>query len=224
MKDTDRTNIKEVQEQLSDIRKVLNISSSTFRLLYSADNFRKFFLLTGVFSLLMPLIYQVLLFVYNTHSAIPNYMMITFYSLIGVCWLILMYVRNKASIDEAKRLNIDSNIFAIFKQLLSTKMWLGIVPMLLVFIGLQLSMSSSFALTQFIPYYGMVVGLMLTFIGIMIHENEYCWSGLWMVLAGAVLFFFAALAMHIAFALVFAPGCFLFVFTNKPLGDNDEVL
>jgi hypothetical protein len=224
MKNKDQSDIKEMQEQLNDIRNVLNISSSTFRLLYSADNFRTFFLLTGVFSLLMPALYQALLFVYNSHSAIPNFMMITFYALIGVCWLILMYVRTKASIDEARRLNISSNIFVIFKQLLSTKMWLAIVPMLLVFIGLQISLSSAFALTQYIPYYGMVVGLMLTFIGIMIHENEYCYAGMWMILLGAVLFFFLPLPMHITYALVFAPGCFLFVLSNKRTGENDEVI
>jgi len=223
MKDKTQANLKEVREQLSDIRNVLNISGSTFRLLYAADNFRKFFTLTGVFSLLMPTLYHVLLLAYKSHSEIPGYILIAFYALIAICWFILMYVRTKSSIDEAKRLNIDSSIFAIFKQLLSTKMWLGIVPMLLIFIGLQIRLSTSFALTQFIPYYGMVVGLTLDYIGIMIHEREYCYAGLWMMVAGAILFFLFALPMHIAFALVFAPGCFLFVLSNKSRGNKHEI-
>jgi hypothetical protein len=222
MKDNEKNSLQEVKSQLDDIRNVMKISSSTFSMIYKADNFRKLFILSGVFSIVLPLMYQVLLWVYKSASGIPVYMQIIFYALIAVCWLILIIVRTKVSINEAKRLGMKSDILSIIDQILSTKMWLAIFPVLIFMIVIPIKYSASFALTDYMPYYGIVLGLILNMIGVMIREREYTYAGLWMVLSGACLLFIFAIPMHIAFAVILAPGCFLFAIINKHLENINE--
>lgn len=215
--------LKDIKNEIKDIRSTMNISGSAFRLVYSADNFRKFFLLSGIFSLIFPLFYQILLWVCK--SQIPKPMMILFYVCIFVCWCVLIAVRTRVSIKIAKELNIKSSFWHVAKQILSTKMWLAIVPIILVFIAVPIKYSA-FATPDYVPYFGIVLGLILNMIGVMIHEREYSVCGIWMIISGAGGLSIFAFPVHIAFAVILAPACFLFVIANsmKNKGRNDEVL
>lgn len=222
MTDKQQKDIEQVKSQLNDIRNVMNISGSTFKIIYAADNFRRFFIWSGIFSLLLPAIYQAMILFYGSQQNIPQVMHIAFYGLIAVCWLFMMWIRTKTSIDKSRELGDSTNIFSIFRQVLSTKMWLAIVPVMLFMIGLQIKLNASFLMTDYIPYYGIMVGLMLNMIGIMIHQREYSIAGGYAIISGAVLFFFFALPMHIAFAIVFAPACFAFAIANKIRESKNE--
>jgi len=215
MKDPQMDEFQEVRSQISDIRSAMNISSSTFRLIYAADNFRTLFLLSGIFSLVLPLLYQVMIWVYKSSEAIPKYMHIIFYVLIFICWSILIAIRIKTSIRESKKLGLSTNFFNMAKKALSTKIWIAISPALIFMIVIPIKYISSFTAVEYLPYYGIVLGLMLNMIGVMIREVEYSYAGGWMILSGAILLFAFAIPVHIAFALIFTPGCFLFVLANS---------
>ena len=190
MNDIDKNEYNEIKSQLKEIRSIMNVSASEFRLIYAADNFRKFFFLDGIFSLLLPLIYQALLCGgYGSWKAVPEAMMWGFYGLIAVCWFIMVYVRTKTSIDEAKKIETKANVFTAVKQVLSTKLWLIIVPLIAFFVLIPLKYHDAFALSDYIPYIGMAAGLVLNIMGVMINEKEYSLCGLWILLSAAILFF-----------------------------------
>ena len=222
MKDTANTDLGEIKSQLKQIKNIINVSSSEFRLIYAADNFRRFFVLSGIFSLLLPLIYQSLLWGYGSMEAVPQFMLVCFYILIGVCWCVLVIIRTKTSIAEAKRLGIDTNILKLTKKVLSTKLILALIPLILVFAALPFKYAAAFVPSDYIPYTGMAVGLVLNIIGVMLHEKEYSFGGLWMLISAAMLFFLAALPGHMEFAVIFAPGCFLFAAVNKYMVKRHE--
>ena len=208
------TEVDEIKSQLSGIRSVMNVSGSAFSLIYSADNFRSFFMLSGILSLAFPSLYQVLLFVYKTGTQIPAAMMVAFYGCMFLCWCALTIIRTRASVRMAKRLDISSGVWQIVKQVLATKMWLAILPVMLLLIAVPVKYAQAFLPRDYVPYFGIALGLMLNMIGVMIRETEYSACGLWMIVSGAAGLFFISVPTHIAFAVILAPACFIFVVAN----------
>ena len=222
MNDINKNEYDEIKSELKEIKSMMNVSASEFRLIYAADNFRRFFVLSGIFSLVLPLIYQVLLWGYKSAGAVPESMLWGFYALIALCWCVLVFVKTKTNISEAKRLGLKSDIFTVTKSILATKLMAALIPLGILAILFPIKFSAAFAPYDYIPYIGMAVGLLLNTIGVMIHEREYSFCGIWMLVSAAILFFLCALPGHISFAIIFAPGCFLFAAVNKYKAEQNE--
>ena len=214
MDNKQNSEFSEVKSQINEIKNVMSRGGSTFRLIYAASNFRSMFLLSGIFSLILPIIYQVMIWVYKSCQMIPKPVLIGYYFLIFLCWCVLIVVRTKASIDVSKRLDLEYSILSIFKQVLSTKIWLSIVPVLIFLVVIPIKFSAAFTYYDYAPYFGIVLGLVLNMIGIMIYEREYSVAGTWMIISGAVFLLFISIPIHVALAIVLAPACFLFVTSN----------
>lgn len=154
-------------------------------------------------------------------------MIVGFYILIFLCWCVLIVVRTKVSIDVSKSLNLKYSILSIVKQVLSTKIWLGIIPVIIFLIMIPIKFSSAFTFNDYAPYYGVVLGLALNMIGVMIYEKEYSIADAWMMISGVVLLLFITIPIHLAIAVILAPACFLFVTSNiafsKRMVNNNEI-
>ena len=215
MSGIDKNEYDEIRSQLKEIKSVMDVSSSEFRFIYAADNFRRFFVLAGIFSLVLPFIYQTLLWVYGGVQSVPGFVLWLFYALIVLCWCVMIFIRTKTSISEAKRLGVKTGFFTIVKNVLSTKMMIALIPLVVFFILLPVKYPDAIAPSGYIPYAGIAAGLILNIIGVMIHEKEYFIGGMWIFLSAAILFFLASFSGQVSFAIIFAPGCFLFAAVNK---------
>ena len=211
MNNIDNNELKQIKSQITDIHNAMNVSSSTFKLLYDAKNFWVFFLVNGIFSVLIPLFYHILILIYDSHNLIPNYMKIVFYFCIFICWAILMLIRTKISLNIVKKLKMKLNLWSMFKQLLSTKMWIAVIPIIGIAVALLIHYSSSLTMIEYVAFSGVTLGLVLNIIGVMLNQKEYIIAGFWLMLVGLVVVFWWALPAHIAFAVIFSPASFLFV-------------
>lgn len=202
--------LQKIQRDIKDIHKAIKISASPFRLAYSSKNFKFFFVIAGVFSVLLPLIYHVLLLIYNSHNLIPDNIVIIFYSLIVICWLSLVVMKTVISVKALKQLGYSHSIFEIIRKLLSTKMWSYVFPLIVFLLVIPVKFTSILISSDLIPYLGVAIGLILNIIGVNINEKEYSVAGCWMFFSGLLTFLFATAPMHIAFTIIFSPACFLF--------------
>ncbi|MCK5130073.1 MAG: hypothetical protein KAQ68_09480 [Clostridiales bacterium] len=215
MKQTDNQEINNIKDQLADIHATMNIGSSAFKLIYDSKEFWRFFLYTGVFSVLLPLLYHMLLIAYDTHALIPVYLKIIFYLVIFICWAFLMIIRTRISLKLSKKLGIRFTVWDMFKQLLSTKMWIAVIPVLLIAALFFIRFNASLSTADYVIYSGMAMGVVLNIIGVMIHQKEYSIAGYWMLFSALVIMTVLSLPAHIAFMVVFAPASFLFVLATK---------
>lgn len=215
MNDIKDNQLNEIKSQITEINSAINVSSSTFRLIYDAKNFWVLFLYAGIFSAIIPLFYHILILMYDSHSLIPNYLKIVFFSFIFICWAILMVVRTKISLKTAKDLNMKLNLWNMFKQLLSTKMWIAILPIFIVSIVVLINYSAFFTATKYIAFSGILVGLVLNIIGIMINQKEYSFAGYYMIFSGLAALIFTPFAAHIVFFAIFTPACLIFVISAR---------
>ena len=199
--------LDEVKQQLKEISSIIDISSSPFKLVYAAQNFWKFFLYAGIFSVLFPIFYHLILIVFGSYPSSPIYIKIIFVSLAIAGWFVLMTIRTRISIRTLTALNIQGGAL---KQILSTKLWIAIIPVILFAFAVPVRFFEHFGPEGYIPYIGAAVGLVLNIIGVMIHEKEYSIAGYWMILAGLALLLWGRVPGHISFGAVFAPACFLF--------------
>ncbi len=203
--------LSEMKDEIKEIHKIMNISASSFQFIYSSKNFHSLFLAAGIWSAVFSILYHILLMIYISHNSIPQSIMTGYYILLGIGWLFLMILRTKISMRAAKELGIQLNIISLMKELLSTKIWLAIIPVLIFFIIIPFKFSNSWVISDYIPYTGIVLGLVLNMIGVMIREMEYSIAGLWLICSGITGFLFIVMPVHIAFGLMFSPACFIFV-------------
>lgn len=199
--------LDEVKKQLKEINSIIDISSSSFKLVYAAQNFWKFFLYAGIFSVLLPIVYHLILVFFGSYASSPLHIKVVFVSLAIASWIILIFIRTKISFRTLKALNMKGSIL---KQILSTKLWIAILPIIVFACVLPITFSKHFASIGYIPYIGAVIGLILNIIGVMIHEKTYSIAGYWMILTGLSLLLWSKTPGHIAFGIIFAPACFLF--------------
>lgn len=214
--------LEKMQNEINEIHQAINISASPFRLIYTAKNFRFFFLVSGICSVLIPVIYHLLLIIYDSPDLIPHYLKVAFFFLIGICWFILMTIRTIISIKASKQLHFNLNIFGLFRQLLSTRMWLIILPFMGFSIIIPIKYAHFFSSTDYVPYLGIAIGLILNMIGVMINEREYSIAGYWMIFSGLLLFLIVMMPTHIAFGIIFSPAGFLFAFFAYLINKEEE--
>lgn len=203
--------LQEIKSKMTEINHIINLSGSTFRLVYSAKNFWSLFLLSGILSLVLPAIYYVLLLFYGDHVNIPNFLIIAFYAVSFAFWMILVIYRTIISTKAAKRLDIKLGILTLIKELLSTRIWIAILPVIIVLITIPIKYSSLIVTTDYVPYIGIIVGIILNLIGVMIHEKEYSLSGCWMIVAGLITFLVITIPVYLSIVVIFSAACFLFV-------------
>ena len=84
-----------------------------------------------------------------------------------------------------KTMGIQSSVRELVKQLLATRIWFAIVPVILLLVTLPIRYAQAFSPHEIVPYFGIVLGLVLNMIGVMIQETEYSVCGGWMILSGA---------------------------------------
>ena len=203
--------VQEIKSKMTEINHIINISGSTFRLVYRAKNFWRLFLFSGIISFVLPAIYYVLLLFYSEHTSIPNALIIVFYAVIFICWMVLFTYKTIVSTKAAKRLDIKLGVLTLTKELLSTRMWITILPVIIVLITIPIKYSSHIVATDYVPYIGIVVGLILNLIGVMIHEKEYSLSGCWMILTGLITFLAITIPVYLGVVVIFSVACFIFV-------------
>jgi hypothetical protein len=199
--------LNEVKKQLKEINSIIDISSSPFKLVYAAQNFWRFFLYAGIFSVLLPIFYQLILIVFGSYPSSPYYIKVIFIASAIASWFVLMVIRTRISIRTLTTLNIQGGVL---KQILSTKLWIAIIPVIIFAVAIPVRLLEHFGPGEYIPYIGAAIGLILNIIGMMIHEKEYSIAGYWMILVGLALLLWSKVPGYIAFGIIFAPACFLF--------------
>ena len=197
----------EVKKQLKEINSVIDMSSSPFKLVYAAQNFWRFFLYAGIFSVFFPVAYHLILVAFGSYPASPAYIKVLFITLAVASWTVLVLIRTRISVRTLQALNIKGGVL---RQILSTKLWAAIIPVILFACAVPIASFEQFGPGEYIPYIGAAAGLVLNIIGVMIHEREYSIAGYWMIVSGLGLFLWDVLPGHIAFGILFAPACFLF--------------
>ena len=227
MSNRDNNELSEIKDQLTQINQVMNISASTFKIIYEAKNLRSLFLYAGIFSVLVPLMYQILLWVYGASRLIPDSLKILFYCVIGALWGILVTMRTIKTFTAFKRLHPKMTILGMIKQLLCTKMWIAVIPILLIAAAIALYYSYAFSIATYISAGAIVVGLIVNIIGVMINQKAYSFCGYWLIIVALINIIILSFPAHIVYGILFAPACFLFFITahtlSKPNRSKDEL-
>ena len=91
---------------------------------------------------------------YDSHNLIPNYMKIVFYFFIFICWATLMVIRTKISLNIVKKLKMKLTLWSMFKQLLSTKMWIAVIPIIVIAVALLIQYSSKLTAIEYVAFSG----------------------------------------------------------------------
>jgi hypothetical protein len=212
--------LREIKSQINAINSAISKSGSNFRLIYAAQNFWPFFLVTGVLSIFLPLILHVLIISFGTYQQIPDSVKIIFYTAVVLGWITLIVIQTVISIRAAKKLDLKPGLFAIVKEMLISKIWVAVIPLIVCALVIPVKFPVLHLPAQYIAYSGIVVGLVLNIIGVMSNENEYSFSGFLMTITGLAILLFFAIPGHIAFCITYAPACFIFVIIARVLSKN----
>lgn len=209
MAEANRNGITNVKEDIREMRKALDLASSSFKSIYSAKNFRFFFLFAGIWAAVFSIIYEILERIFNP---VPSRVMFIYFVFLGAGWMALLIIRTVISLKAARKRNLKVNILKLIKELLSTRLWLAVIPVLVLIVLIPVRFAGAWRQTDYLPYTGMAVGLILNIIGVIIRERAYSAAGFWMILSGLLCFLIITMPVHFAFGIVFTPGCFLFFF------------
>jgi len=217
--------LREMKSRINEINSVMSKSGSTFRLIYAAEYFWPFFLFAGIFSVLFPSVYQLFIVLYGAYQQIPDLVKIIFYAAVALSWIALIVIRTVISVRSAKRMDLSLSLPAIVKEILLSKIWIAVVPLIACAVVIPIKYRFLSSPADYAAYVGAVLGLVLNMIGVMTNEKEYSFSGFWMIVFGLAALLLFSMPGHIAFCVIFAPACFLFVIAAR-LGahkrDTDE--
>ena len=92
-----------------------------------------------------------------------------------------MVIRTKISLRIVKKLKMKLNLWSMFKQLLSTKMWIAVIPIIGIAVALLINYSSSLTAIDYVAFSGVTLGLVLNIIGVMLNQKEYIIAGFWLM-------------------------------------------
>ena len=207
--------LREMKSRINEINSVMSKSGSTFRLIYAAEYFWPFFLFAGIFSVLFPSIYHLFIVLYGAYQQIPAIIKILFYAAIALSWIALIVIRTAISVRSAKRMDLRLSLPAIVKELLLSKIWIAVVPLIVCAVVIPTKYQFLSSPAHYIAYTGAILGLVLNIIGVMTNEKEYSFAGFWMIAFGLAVLLLFSMPGHIAFCVIFAPACFLFVLVAR---------
>ena len=212
--------ISSLRKDFEEIRGAMHTGTSAFRLIYAAKYFRTFFLFAGIWVTLFSLGWQLLMMAPGSWLVTGKWL---YFILLATGWALLLWHKTSITLRAASALQLNLGFFALLKELLTLRLWGGILPMILALVLVPIRYFPGMDFAWIFPYLGILLGLVLIQIGTTIQERPYLITGGWMLGAGLVLFLFFSLAPHLSAAIVFIPGSFLFV-VNTPKnqkGEND---
>ena len=141
---------------------------------------------------------------------IPQNVKTIYFSLFFLCWLILIGLRTHLTWKAGRELDKNMSLWGLMKLVLSSRIWLAVIPVLFVLWILPFKTFHYWPNYYYVPYIAIVFGIILNMIGVGIRVAEYSISAYWLIITGLIGIFFVAMPTHIAFAVNFAPACFLF--------------
>lgn len=198
---------QKLQEDIQGIRRAMDLGSSVFKQIYRAANFRFFFLASSLATAFLAVLYGILESPgINADSSGIWIMSVSG----GMAWLFLFIFRARITKREAGRLGLKLNLTGLIKEQLSSRLWLAVIPTLLIFVLLPFKGQSAWPASDTGAYAGIVLGLVLNLIGVLISEREYLFCGFWMILTGALFFFIISWPLHLELGLILSPACLLF--------------
>ncbi len=210
MQNSKKTQFNDMMENIKEMRKIMDASAPAFRHIYLARNLRLLFLVGGFWVLIFTLAYHVLLVIYNRHILIPENVKTIFYSCFFLSMLLLIGLRTHLTLKAGRQLDKKLNLWGLTKLVLSSRIWLAVIPVLIVLCILPYKIFPYWPNKFYVPYIAIVYGTILNMIGVGIRVKEYSISGYWLITTGLIGLFFIAMPFHIAFAVNFAPAFFLF--------------
>lgn len=210
MKDVKMENnpdIQKLQEDIQGIRRAIDLGSSVFKQIYGAANFRYLFLASSIGTAFLVILYAIL----SSLGISGERTGIWIISLSGgLVWLILFSYKVRITTREADKLGLKLNWMGLAKEQLSSRLWLAVIPTLLIMLLLPFKGQSSWPASEIGAYIGIVLGLVLNLIGVLISEREYLFCGFWMIITGALFFFILSWPVHLVLGLTLSPACLLF--------------
>ncbi len=199
--------IQKMQEDIQGIRRAIDVGSSVFKQIYGASNFRFLFLASSLGTAFLTVLYAILESLEVIYTSTGIWIMSVSG---GLLWLFLFSYKVRITKREAHKLGLKLNWLGLFKEQMSSRLWLAIVPTLLIFILLPFKGQIDWSSSEIGAYIGFVLGLVLNLIGILISEREYLFCGFWMIITGILFFFIISWPVHLILGLILSPACLLF--------------
>jgi len=212
METSKKAQLVDIMENIKEMRRAMDAGTHAFRHIYRASNLRLLFLLAGCCVLIFTTAYHVLLQIYDYHLLIPQSVKTTYWVLLILAWLMLVGLRTHLTLKAGRELVKDLSVLGLIKLILSSRLWLAIVPVLLVLVILPFKMFPYLPKHFCVPYIAIVSGIICNMGGVGIRVFEYSVMGYWLIVTGLFGIFFVVMPIHIAVAVNFAPACFLFAF------------
>lgn len=212
MENSKETQLADMMDNIKEMRRAMDTSTHAFRHIYRARNLRLLFLVAGCVVLFFSLTYQVLLLIYDYNIFIPGNVKTIYWALFFLSWLMLIGLRTHLTLKAGRELDKNLSLWGLIKLVLSSRIWLAVVPVLMVLWILPFKIFHYWPNNYYVPYIAIVFGIMLNMIGVGIRVVEYSISGYWLIITGLIGIFLVVMPIHIAFVVNFAPACFLFAF------------
>ncbi|MBT3273124.1 MAG: hypothetical protein HN368_08230 [Spirochaetales bacterium] len=202
--------IRKLQDDIQGIRRAIDLGSSAFKQIYAARNFRFLFLTASLGTTILVLLYAFIdsMGLFGKSSG----MWIMAISA-GLLWLFLFSYKIRITKKAADRIGLTLNWLGLFKEQMSSRIWLSVIPTLFILVLLPFRDQAAWSASDIAAYVGIVLGLVLNLIGVLISEREYLFCGFWMIAAGLLFFFLLSLPAHLVYGLVLSPACLLFFIT-----------
>jgi hypothetical protein len=210
MENSKEKQFTDMMANIKEMRRMMDASAPAFRHIYLARNLRLLFLVGGCWVLIFSLAYHVLLMIYNNHILIPENVKTIFFSLFFLSLLMLIGLRTHLTLKAGRKLDKKLDLWGLTKLVLSSRIWLSVIPVLIVLFILPYKIFPYWPNNFYVPYIAIVYGTILNMIGVGIRVREYSISGYWLIGSGLIGLFFIVMPFHIAFAVNFAPAFFLF--------------
>jgi hypothetical protein len=198
--------IGKLQEDIKGMRRLMDLGASSFKQIYAARHFKFFFLASFIITGIIPILYATLTNIVSDSQNLTWIIIATG----GAGWLFLFSYKAYITNKEAKKLGLTLNWLGLIKEQMSSRIWLSVIPTLLVLILLPLKFPTGWSAADICAYTGIILGLVLNLIGVLIAEREYLFCGFWMIAAGLICYLIIQLPAYVEFPLVFSPGCLLF--------------
>ncbi|MCP4628299.1 MAG: hypothetical protein GY850_33010 [bacterium] len=225
MENSKEPQLTDIAKNIKEMRKAMDAGTHAFRHIYRARNLRLLFLVAGCLVVFFTITYHVLLNIYDYHTLIPKNVMAIYWVILFISWLMLVGLRTHLTLKAGRELIKNLSVWGLIKLILSSRIWLAVVPVLFVLSILPFKIFPYLPKHFYIPYIAIVSGIICNMGGVGIRVFEYSVMGYWLIITGLIGVFLIVMPVHIAVAINFAPACFLFAimaFTNRKRSNYDN--
>lgn len=206
--------IEKLTEDISLIKSVISRNKKVIRMIMLPTHFKLLYLVLGVSLIGFSLVFYLLMEHYGTYAGIPAGYKGLVYSLIGLVWAFLVFIKYYKWADSLSKIDERYDLAYAFEGFFSFRIVHVYLPLVILTIVISVFFVQRDIAYYVVPTISIGIGLMHNLFGSVTRLWQWIVSGYWFLATGLFLLVSGPVSIPFAVSISLGCGCILFGVTG----------